>query len=99
MKPQFLERSISHHCIFLNIWAVPNKHMKENTRGNQENQTGVGLMDTSMVGLLKLRENWENAMTISELAARHPGGQVRQKSFEINLHQERGWDRDGAASE
>lgn len=68
-------------------------------RRNQENQPGVGLMDMRMVGLLKWTKNWENAMTISGLAARHPGGHVKQVDFDIKLHQERGWDRDGAASE
>lgn len=56
-------------------------------------------MGMRMVRLLKLTENWENAMTISELAARRPGGRAKQKGFDIKLHQERSLHRDGAANE
>lgn len=51
-----------------------------------------------MGGLPILTEKGEDAKIISELAARHPGGHVKQKGFDIKLHQERGQDRNGAVS-
>lgn len=41
-----------------------------------------------------LTEKGEDTKIISELAVRHPGGHVKQKGFDIKLHQERGQDRD-----